>query len=105
MTFYRVDETVIWLLFGLFYDCLYRYILVYSMNEAYYICYLRAILKILNEEKLCAKFYVCEFWLEFVVFLAHVVTDDAIMVNLAKIAAVCDWVRPTKLLIFGGSFL
>jgi len=53
------------------------------------------VLEILREESLYAKFSKCEFWLEFVAFLGHVVTKEGIMVDLAKVAAVHDWTRPT----------
>ncbi|WMV34303.1 hypothetical protein MTR67_027688 [Solanum verrucosum] len=55
----------------------------------------RTVLQILREESLYAKFSKCEFWLEFVAFLGHVVTKEGIMVDLAKVAAVHDWTRPT----------
>ena len=43
-----------------------------------------------------AKFSKCEFWLESVSFLDHVMTKEDIMVDPGKIAAVCDWARPTS---------
>ena len=42
-----------------------------------------------------AKFSKCEFWLNQVAFLCHVVSKDGIQVDPKKIEAVIDWPRPT----------
>ena len=42
-----------------------------------------------------AKFSKCEFWLEKVAFLGHVVSKDGIQVDSKKIEAVAEWPRPT----------
>ena len=42
-----------------------------------------------------AKFSKCEFWLDQVAFLGHVVSKDGIQVDPRKIKAVIDWPRPT----------
>ena len=49
-------------------------ILVYSPNEEIHAAYLREVLEILRKEKLYAKFSKCEFWLESVAFLRHVIS-------------------------------
>ncbi|KAF3660362.1 hypothetical protein FXO38_12183 [Capsicum annuum] len=59
----------------------------------------------LRDEKLYAKFSKCEFWLESVSFLDHVITKKGIMVDPAKVIAVCDWARrtlPTEIRSFIG---
>ena len=38
-----------------------------------------------------AKFSKCEFWLEKVAFLGHVLTADGVVVDPAKIEAVSEW--------------
>ncbi|XP_059306408.1 uncharacterized protein LOC132057831 [Lycium ferocissimum] len=48
------------------------------------------------EKKLYAKFYKCEFWLDSMIFMSHVVLKDGIMVYPKKIEAVRDWARPTS---------
>lgn len=48
-----------------------------------------------RDEKLYAKFCKCEFELEFISFLGHVVTKDGDMIDLSKIAAIPNWARPT----------
>lgn len=65
-------------------------ILIYSMNEADHVSHLRNILQRLRGEKLYAKFYKCEFWIEFVPFLGHVLTKEGIMVDPAKVVIVRD---------------
>ena len=42
-----------------------------------------------------AKFSKCEFWLDQVTFLGHVMSKDGIQVDSRKIEAVIDWPRPT----------
>ena len=42
------------------------------------------------------KFSKCEFWLEEVAFLGHVVSKDGIKVDPKKIEAVQKWARPTS---------
>ncbi|GJX57596.1 putative reverse transcriptase domain-containing protein [Tanacetum coccineum] len=48
-----------------------------------------------NKEKLYAKFSKCEFWLQEVHFLGHVVNQNGIHVDPSKIEAVKNWKTPT----------
>ena len=57
---------------------------------------MRVVLGILKEKKLFTKFKKCEFWLEQVVFLGHVVTAQGIEVDPSKVEAVLNWSRPTN---------
>ena len=41
-----------------------------------------------------AKFKKCEFWLPEVTFLGHIVGEDGIKVDPAKVEAVREWPRP-----------
>ncbi|GKE40531.1 putative reverse transcriptase domain-containing protein, partial [Tanacetum coccineum] len=50
---------------------------------------------LLRKEKLYAKFSKCEFWLQEVHFLGHVVNHDGIHVDPSKIEAVKSWKAPT----------
>ena len=70
-------------------------ILVYSRSEEEHALYLRLVLQTLREHQLYAKFLKCEFWLDQVAFLGHVVSKDDIQVDPQKIEAVIDWPRPT----------
>ncbi|CAN4124961.1 unnamed protein product [Withania somnifera] len=60
-------------------------ILVYSRNRSDHEQHLRFILRTLREHKLYAKFSKCEFWLESVAFLGHVVSKAGVSVDPAKI--------------------
>ncbi|MDQ4222905.1 hypothetical protein RBK84_00810, partial [Pseudomonas aeruginosa] len=52
------------------------------------------VLEILREHKLKAKFMKCHFWRKEVRFLGHVVSEQGITVDPAKVAAIQDWIRP-----------
>ncbi|KAH0658205.1 hypothetical protein KY289_026953 [Solanum tuberosum] len=69
-------------------------ILIYSMNEEDHASHLRIVLQTLKDKELYAKFSKCEFWLESVAFLGHIVSIDGIRVDTQKIDAVQSWPRP-----------
>jgi hypothetical protein len=71
-------------------------ILVYSANRAEHEEHLKIVLEKLREKKLLEKFKKCEFWLEEVAFLGHVVSKDGLAVDPAKVQAVVEWERPTS---------
>ncbi|GJU00910.1 reverse transcriptase domain-containing protein [Tanacetum coccineum] len=57
--------------------------------------HLRLMLDLLRKENLYAKLSKCEFWLQEVHFLGHVVNHDGIHVDPSKIEAVKSWKAPT----------
>ncbi|GJY66047.1 putative nucleotidyltransferase, ribonuclease H [Tanacetum coccineum] len=57
--------------------------------------HLRLMLDLLRKENLYAKFYKCDFWLQEVHFLGHMVNHDGIHVDPSKIKAVKSWKAPT----------
>ncbi|GJZ21756.1 putative reverse transcriptase domain-containing protein [Tanacetum coccineum] len=57
--------------------------------------HLRLVLELLKKEKLYAKFSKCEFWLQEVHFLGHMVNQNGIHVDPSKIEAVKNWNAPT----------
>ncbi|XP_073152524.1 uncharacterized protein [Henckelia pumila] len=59
--------------------------------------HLRLVLQILRTKQLFAKLLKCEFWLDRVVFLGHIISGDGIAVDPRKIEAVMNWRRPTSL--------
>ncbi|GKV24657.1 hypothetical protein SLEP1_g34241 [Rubroshorea leprosula] len=71
-------------------------ILVYSASHAVHEKHLRIVLETLRSERLFAKFKKCEFWLDNVAFLGHVVTKNGISVDPQKIEAVVNWKRPNS---------
>ena len=73
-------------------------ILVYSRSEEEHAMQLRFVLQTLREHQLYAKFSKCEFWLDQVAFLGHVVSRDGIQVDPKKIEAITEWPRPTTVI-------
>ena len=71
-------------------------ILVYSKSYSEHEVHLRLVLQILQERKLYAKFSKCEFWLSQIKFLGHVISNEGVMVDPAKVEAVFEWPRPTN---------
>nr|GEV58838.1 putative reverse transcriptase domain-containing protein [Tanacetum cinerariifolium] len=69
-------------------------ILVYSEIKEEYEIHLREILKTLGKEKLYAKFSKCEFWLQEVQFLGHVINLEGLKADPVKIEAVMNWKAP-----------
>ncbi|GJT44128.1 putative reverse transcriptase domain-containing protein [Tanacetum coccineum] len=70
-------------------------ILVYSKSEEEHEQHLRIVLEILRQKKLYAKFSKCEFWLQQVIFLGHIVSADGIIMDPSKVEAITKWPRPT----------
>jgi hypothetical protein len=67
-------------------------ILVYSKNKAEH---LRIVLSRLREHQLYAKFSKCEFWLNEVPFLRHVLSAEGVAVDPGKVRDILDWKLPT----------
>ena len=59
--------------------------------------HLRTILQKLREHRLYTKFAKCDFWLESVAFLGHVLSKYGIQVDPQKIKAVSKWPRSTTM--------
>ncbi|GJQ92017.1 putative reverse transcriptase domain-containing protein [Tanacetum coccineum] len=55
----------------------------------------RIVVEILRQKKLYAKFSKCEFWLQQVAFLGHIVSADGIIMDPSKVEAITKWPRPT----------
>nr|GFD03400.1 putative reverse transcriptase domain-containing protein [Tanacetum cinerariifolium] len=56
---------------------------------------LKTILELLKREQLYAKFSKCDFWLESIQFLGHVIDSEGVHVDPAKIATIKNWATPT----------
>ncbi|KAJ0557459.1 putative nucleotidyltransferase, Ribonuclease H [Helianthus annuus] len=69
-------------------------ILIYSKSQFEHCQHLHALLTLLRKEKLYAKFSKCEFWLQEVQFLGHMVNHEGIHVDPAKIEAITNWKVP-----------
>ncbi|GKA15139.1 putative reverse transcriptase domain-containing protein [Tanacetum coccineum] len=69
-------------------------ILIYSKTKEEHEVQLKLVLELLKKEKLFAKFFKCEFWLQKVHFLGHVVNNNGIHVDPSKTEAVKNWEVP-----------
>ncbi|WVZ77009.1 hypothetical protein U9M48_024914 [Paspalum notatum var. saurae] len=76
-------------------------ILVYSKTEEEHEEHLRLVLQKLREHKLYAKFSKCDFWIEEVKFLGHVISNGGIAVDQSK----CETGRSREDVKDIGSFL
>ncbi|GJT88729.1 putative reverse transcriptase domain-containing protein [Tanacetum coccineum] len=70
-------------------------VLIYSCNKKEHEEHLKTILEMLKKEELYAKFSKCEFWINTVKFLGHMIDNSGIHVDPAKIEAVKNWASPT----------
>ncbi|XP_015623718.2 uncharacterized protein [Oryza sativa Japonica Group] len=69
-------------------------ILIYSKNEEEHAEHLRLIMGKLKDHQLFAKFSKCEFWLDRVAFLGHVISSNGVEVDPSKVEAVLAWNPP-----------
>ncbi|GKA16186.1 putative reverse transcriptase domain-containing protein, partial [Tanacetum coccineum] len=69
-------------------------ILVYSKDEEEHVKHLKIILELIKKEILYAKFSKCDFWLDSVQFLGHVIDRSGVHVDPAKIEATKSWAAP-----------
>jgi hypothetical protein len=78
-----------------FVEYLYRFvvvfinsILIYSKNGSDHEEHLRLVLQKLRDNQLYAKFSKCEFWLDEVPFLGHIISNGGISVDPAKVTEI-----------------
>ena len=69
-------------------------ILVYSKDAQEHEQHMRIVLQTLREKKLFAKLSKCDFWLNEVSFLSHIVLAKGIRVDPTKVEAVVNWKPP-----------
>jgi len=69
-------------------------ILIYSKNNREHAEHLRIVLQTLKQEQLHAKQSKCDFWLDRIAFLGHMISEEGISVDPSKIQAVKDWPIP-----------
>ncbi|GJU19091.1 putative reverse transcriptase domain-containing protein [Tanacetum coccineum] len=70
-------------------------ILIYSKDKEEHEEHLKTILELLKKEQLYANFSKCDFWLDSVQFLGHVIDNKGVHVDPAKIEAIKNWAAPT----------
>ena len=69
-------------------------ILIFSKTEEEHEEHLRLVLQRLREHQLYAKFSKCEFWIDEVPFLGHVISQGGIAVDPSKVKDVLEWETP-----------
>ena len=69
-------------------------ILVYSGSSEEHSEHLRIVLQTLRERHLFSKLSKCQFWLDRVAFLGHVISVEGVSVDPQKIEAVVNWKPP-----------
>ena len=79
-------------------------IIVYSKDRKSHETHLRVVLETLRKEQLYAKLSECEFWLNEVSFLRHIVSKEGILVDPKKIEVVVEW-KPLRNVTEVRSFL
>jgi len=70
-------------------------ILIYSQSAEEHEQHLRIVLEKLRAHELYAKFSKCEFWLTKNAFLGHILSEDGVVVDPAKLEAITNWKQPT----------
>jgi hypothetical protein len=70
-------------------------ILIYSRSESDHKEHLRLVLQKLRDNQLYAKFSKCEFWIDKVPFLGHIISNGGIAVDPAKVKEIMEWRVPT----------
>ncbi|KAL2243791.1 UNVERIFIED_CONTAM: Retrovirus-related Pol polyprotein from transposon [Sesamum indicum] len=69
-------------------------ILIYSSSPKEHEQHSRTILQILREKQLYGKFSKCEFWMEEIAFLGHIVSKEGVQPDPAKVKAILEWEPP-----------
>jgi hypothetical protein len=72
------------------------HILIYSRSEEEHEEHLRLVLPKLREHRLYAKLGKCEFWMQQVAFLGHVISKGGISVDPSMVQDVFSWNVPTS---------
>ena len=68
---------------------------MYSGSSEEHSEHLRIVLQTLRERQLYAKLSKCQFWLDRVAFLGHVISAEGVSVDPLEIEVVVNW-KPTK---------
>jgi hypothetical protein len=66
-------------------------ILIYSQSEEEHVDHLKMVLQRLREHQLYAKLSKCEFWIEEVLFLGHIINKDRLAMDPKKVADILNW--------------
>ena len=72
------------------------HILIYLGSGEEHAEHLRIVLQTLQEHRLYAKLSKCQFWLDSVAFLGHIVSIEGVSVDPKKVEAILNWKPPTS---------
>ena len=72
------------------------HILIYLGSGEEHAEHLRIVLQTLQEHRLYAKLSKCQFWLDSVAFLGHIVSTEGVSVDPKKVEAILNWKPPTS---------
>jgi hypothetical protein len=70
-------------------------ILIYSKDDSDHEEHLRMVLQKLRDNQLYAKFSKCEFWIDKVPFLGHIISNGGVSVDPAKVREIVAWKIPS----------
>jgi hypothetical protein len=71
-------------------------ILIHSKNDSDHEEHLRVVLQKLRDNQLYAKYSKCEYWLDEVPFLEHIISNGGISVDPAKVREIIGWKIPSS---------
>ena len=71
-------------------------ILIYSGSGEEHAEHLRIVLQTLREHRLYAKLSKCQFWLDSVACLGHIISAEGVSVDPQKVEAILNWQPPTS---------
>ena len=69
-------------------------ILIYSKNEEEHEEHLRLTLQLLRDHKMYAKLSKCDFYIDRIHYLGHIISDEGISIDPEKIEAIMNWPTP-----------
>jgi hypothetical protein len=70
-------------------------ILIYSKSDSDHEEHLRLVLQKLRDNQLYTKYSKCEFWIDEVSFLGHIISNGGISVDPAKVREIVAWSIPS----------
>ena len=73
-------------------------LLLYSSSHEEHMEHLRTVMQTLREHQLYAKFSKCQFSLDIVAFLGHIISTEGLSVDPQKIEAISSWRPPTTVI-------
>jgi hypothetical protein len=80
-------------------------IFIYSKSDSDHEEHLRLVLQKLRDNQLYAKYSKCEFWIDKVSFLGHIISNGGISMNPAKVKEIVVWSIPTTVTEIQSIFL